>query len=150
MEEFFNFITCNQAFNAAFLSWLIAQIIKMIITFVTERTFSIRHFMDSGGMPSSHSAFVVALAVSVAFIDGIASTQFAVSAALACIVMYDAAGVRRAAGEQAKVLNKLLDSWENQEPDFVRMELKEILGHTPAQVMAGALLGALIAVLIML
>ena len=99
-------------------------------------------------MPSSHSSFVVALALTIAFTEGVASTQFAISLALACIVMYDAAGVRRAAGEQAKAINKLMDTWENQEPDFVRMEIKEILGHTPIQVLAGAILGAAIAVLL--
>jgi acid phosphatase family membrane protein YuiD len=150
MKEFLIFITSNIAFDAAFLSWFIAQVIKMVTVLVTEKTFSIRRFMDSGGMPSSHSAFVAALAVCIAFIDGFASTQFALAAALACVVMYDAAGVRRAAGEQAKVLNKLMDAWEDQEPEFVQTQLKEIMGHTPAQVGAGALLGIVIGLIFML
>ena len=145
MEEIFNFIICNKALNAAFIAWLAAQIIKMIIALLTEKTFSFRRFMDSGGMPSSHSSFAVALCVCIAKIDGFNSSAFAIAAAFACIVMYDAAGVRRAAGEQAKVLNKMMNTWENQEPGFVRGELKELLGHTPAQVVAGALLGAVIA-----
>ena len=150
MKEFFIFITSNIAFDAAFLSWFIAQVIKMVITLVTEKTFDIRKFMNSGGMPSSHSAFVAALAICIAFTDGFASTQFALAAALACVVMYDAAGVRRAAGEQAKVLNKMMDAWEDMEPEFMQMQLKEILGHTPAQVGAGAVLGIVIALIFML
>ena len=145
MEEFFALITSNHTFNVAFISWFTAQLLKMIIVLITEKRIDIRKMLASGGMPSSHSAFVVALAVSIGKICGIASTQFALALGFACIVMYDAAVIRRAAGEQAKILNKMMDDWENKEPNFVKKELKELLGHTPLQVFAGAALGFLFA-----
>lgn len=144
MKDFFLLIVSNQTFNVAFISWFIAQLIKVIVVLVTEKRLDIRKILDSGGMPSSHSAFVVALAVSIGKIGGIESTQFALALGFACIVMYDAAGIRRAAGEQAKILNQMMESWENSDPDFVEKELKELLGHTPLQVFAGAVLGFLI------
>ena len=147
MIEFFN---QYKFLVVPFLLWFGIQTFKVLYEYFKEGKWNIKRFMGAGGMPSSHSAVVVSLAALVGKYIGISSPIFALSALFAFITMYDAAGVRRAAGEQAKALNKLLDSWENQEPDFVRMELKEILGHTPAQVIAGALLGALIAVLLML
>lgn len=144
MKEFFLMIVSNHTFNVAFISWFTAQLIKVIVVLITEKKLDIRKILDSGGIPSSHSAFVVAMAISIAKICGIASTQFALALGFACIVMYDAAGIRRAAGEQAKILNQMMESWENTDPKFVQKELKELLGHTPIQVFAGAVLGFLI------
>lgn len=98
-------------------------------------------------MPSSHAAFVVSLAVSVGLAEGFTSSLFAVSVVVALVVMYDAAGVRRAAGQQAKILNKLVEDWEKNNFENTEKKLKELLGHTPVEVFAGAVLGALIAFL---
>jgi len=102
----------------------------------------------AGGMPSSHSAFVTALAVTAARYCGLGSSEFALAAAFAIVVMYDAAGVRRAAGEQAKIINYMMDHWSETTPERFHKELKELLGHTPVEVIAGALLGTLIGLLI--
>ena len=95
-------------------------------------------------MPSSHSSLVTSLATAVAILDGIYSTSFAISAVLALVVMYDAAGVRRAAGQQAKILNKIVEEWEHLDFGKTDKRLKELLGHTPFEVFAGAILGILI------
>ena len=129
------------------LSWFIAQLLKVITTLIKNKKIDFRRFVGSGGMPSSHSSFVTSLAVGVGIIDGFGSTAFAMAAVFALVVMYDAAGVRRAAGQQARILNKIVEEWER--ADFAKTDkrLKELLGHTPKEVIAGALLGILIAFL---
>lgn len=128
------------------LAWFTAQVLKVIFVLVKSKRFDFSRFVGAGGMPSSHSAFVVSLAVSTGLVEGFNSTLFAIAVVVALVVMYDAAGVRRAAGQQAKILNKLVDEWEK--GDFAQTEkkLKELLGHTPVEVFAGAVLGAAIAV----
>ena len=98
-------------------------------------------------MPSSHSSTVTALCVAVGLTDGFQSSVFAVSFILALVVMYDAAGVRRAAGQQAKILNKIVEDWGKTNYRDTEKKLKELLGHTPVEVFAGALLGIAIALL---
>ncbi len=142
------FITGNKILISALLGWLSAQIIKVVIGLVKEKRFSWKRLTGSGGMPSSHSSFVVALTTQVARIEGLDSSLFAVAAALAIIVMYDAAGVRRAAGEQAKILNYMMDHWQEYTPYMRQKELKELLGHTPIEVIAGAILGLIIGIII--
>ena len=129
------------------LSWFIAQLLKVIHTIVKNKRIDFRRFVGSGGMPSSHSSFVTSLAASVGILDGFSGSSFAMAAVFALVVMYDAAGVRRAAGQQAKILNKIVEEWEK--ADFAQTDkrLKELLGHTPKEVFAGALLGILIAFL---
>lgn len=129
------------------LSWFIAQFIKVVTVLVKSKRIDFRRFIGSGGMPSSHSSFVTSLAASVAITDGFSSTSFAISVVLALVVMYDAAGVRRAAGQQAKILNKIVEEWEH--ADFAKTDkrLKELLGHTPFEVFAGAILGIVIAII---
>lgn len=129
------------------LSWFVAQLIKVITTLIKDKKINFRRFVGSGGMPSSHSSFVTSLATAIAIDCGMGSPEFAISVVFALIVMYDAAGVRRAAGQQAKILNKLVEEWEN--ADFAQTDkrLKELLGHTPKEVFAGAVLGILIAFL---
>lgn len=97
--------------------------------------------LSSGGMPSSHSSFVCACASSVAYLYGWSSPLFAIAAVVAVVVMYDASNVRRAAGEQAKILNYIMEHWTEMKPAMFGQELKELLGHTPLQVLMGALLG---------
>jgi len=130
-----------------FISWFIAQFIKVVTVLIKSKRIDFRRFIGTGGMPSSHSSFVTSLTTSVAITEGFSSTAFAISVVLALVVMYDAAGVRRAAGQQAKILNKIVEEWEH--ADFAKTDkrLKELLGHTPFEVFAGAILGIAIAII---
>lgn len=127
------------------LSWFIAQFIKVVLTLIKDKKIDFRRFIGAGGFPSSHAALVTSLATSVGLIDGFSGTGFAISVVLALVVMYDAAGVRRAAGQQARILNKIVEEWENSDLASKDKRLKELLGHTPKEVIAGAILGILIA-----
>lgn len=127
------------------LSWFTAQVLKVIFTLIEKKRLDFRRFVGSGGMPSSHSAFVTSLATAVGLQNGFSSTEFAISTVFALVVMYDAAGVRRAAGQQARILNKLVEQWEKSDFSDTDKHLKELLGHTPKEVFAGALLGMAIA-----
>ena len=128
------------------LSWFVAQASKVFSTLKRKKRLDFRRFIGAGGMPSSHTSFVTSLAAAVGLENGFESTEFAICAVLAIVVMYDAAGVRRAAGQQARVINKLVDDWE--EDDFSNSEkLKELWGHTPKEVFVGALLGIVVAVI---
>ena len=122
-------------------SWATAQVLKVVIQLVTKRRLDWRRIWGSGGMPSSHSAFVCACASSVGFMYGWSSPLFSIAAVLAIVVMYDAANVRKAAGEQAKILNYIMEHWTEMKPALFGKELKEFLGHTPFQVLMGGLLG---------
>jgi len=128
------------------IAWLIAQLLKTVVNIVTERRLNFVSLMASGGMPSSHSATVSALAVSIGLTEGFASPFFAIAFLFAYIVMYDAAGVRRETGEQAKILNKMLIDLTEGHTDEMPKQLKELVGHTPLQVFAGAVLGIAIAI----
>ena len=130
----------NHALMAALLAWLIAQIMKVVLVFWGEKRLDFSRMVGSGGMPSSHSALIVAMAVSVGKYEGLSSTAFAIAAAVALVVMYDAANVRREAGRQAELFNRIvLDFYRDNHLD--QEKLKELLGHTPVEVAAGALLG---------
>ena len=122
------------------LAWLIAQTIKLIITLVTEKRFDIGLMTSMGGMPSSHSATVCALAVTLGKLAGWTAYVFAISFFLALIVMYDAGGVRRTVGNQSVVLNKILDELFRGQEEFEE-RLKEFIGHTRVEIIAGAALG---------
>lgn len=139
--NFVDFLTENLILNLAILAWAIAQILKFIVVMVTEGRMNWRYMLSSGGMPSSHSAFVCACASSVAYLYGWSSPLFSIAAVVAVVVMYDASNVRRAAGEQAKILNYIMGHWTQMKPAMFGRELKELLGHTPLQVLMGALLG---------
>ena len=127
------------------LSWFTAQFIKVILTLIKDRKIDFRRFVGAGGFPSSHAALVTSLATSVGLIDGFSGTEFAITVVLALVVMYDAAGVRRAAGQQARILNKIVEEWEKSDLASKDKRLKELLGHTPKEVIAGAILGIIIA-----
>ncbi|MGI6080189.1 MAG: divergent PAP2 family protein [Candidatus Avilachnospira sp.] len=143
-EELLN----NRILICAVVAWAIAQFLKTIIDFRVYKTFHPDRLVGSGGMPSSHSAFVCALATTALMEYGLSSFQFSISFALAAIVMYDATGVRRETGKQAKILNRILHEnlfeWKGQ---VLEEKLKEYVGHTPLQVFAGAVLGIVIALL---
>lgn len=133
-------IFSNKIIGCALMAWFVAQALKVVIDLLLKRKLNIGRMIGSGGMPSSHSAMVTALAVAVGRTEGAASVLFAICAVLAAIVMYDAAGVRREAGEQAKIINQMVENWIDDDTDFGR-ELKELVGHTPLEVFAGAALG---------
>ena len=138
----------NKVLMTAVSGWFIAQLLKVIFTLFKNKRIDWTRFVGSGGMPSSHSAFVIALTISVGYTEGVSSAMFAICAVLSFVVMYDASGVRRATGIQAKVLNKLVDSYEETEDVEISNEkLKELIGHSPLEVVAGAILGIVIAVI---
>lgn len=141
----------NRMFIAAASGWIIAQMLKTLIHMWFNRKFVAERLVGSGGMPSSHSATVCGLATAAGIEYGAGSYQFAIAAIFAIIVMYDAMGVRREAGIQAKVLNEMMDMFMHMGKEMsVEERLKEFVGHTPLQVLVGALLGILIAFLIYL
>ena len=132
----------------AFSGIITAQLIKCIVFLIIKRKLDVRLFTTTGGMPSSHSAGVMGLSTAVGLINGFNSIEFAISIGFACIVMYDAAGVRRAAGKQAACLNRIIMDVYKQDLAEAGGKLKELLGHTPMQVLVGAAYGVFYAVLI--
>ncbi|NPV70876.1 MAG: divergent PAP2 family protein [Firmicutes bacterium] len=136
----------NRALVASTASWMIAQMLKVLFSYVETRRLDFRRFVSPGGMPSSHAAAVSCLVVLTAREFGLSSTHLAIVVVFALIVMYDAAGVRRAAGKQAAVLNTIVR--EIHALRGLRNErLRELLGHTPVEVIAGALLGITVAIM---
>lgn len=139
----------NEVLISAIAGWTVAQILKTLIDFGINRKFSPERLVGSGGMPSSHSGTVCALTASAAWVYGIGSFEFAVCFILSAVVMYDATGVRRETGKQAKLLNMIMEQdLFNLDNDQFHEKLKEFIGHTPLQVFAGALLGILVAYLV--
>ena len=132
----------------AFSGIVTAQIIKFLLHLIIKRSMDLRLFTTTGGMPSSHSAGVMGLSTAVGLIKGFDSIEFAIALGYAFIVMYDAAGVRRAAGKQAACLNKIIMDLYNQDLQEAGGKLEELLGHTPMQVLVGALYGVAYAFLI--
>lgn len=159
----------NKIIVICFVAWLIAQVLKTILDFFVHKEFKPERLVGSGGMPSSHSALVISLVIAVGRIEGVGSTYFAISCVLAGVVIYDAMGVRRAAGEQAKVLNTMVLDFKNMTEFFNSLKkqfleegikgvdksstdfqkvLKEYLGHTPLEVLAGSIIGILVGALV--
>ena len=129
------------------ITWVIVQSCKVIIDLIKNKKLNVRRMWGAGGMPSSHSALMTSLATTIAYTEGLESPLFAITVIMAGVVMYDAAGVRRAAGKQARVLNQIIES----EGDInVQEKLIELLGHTPVEVLAGAFVGILVASLLRL
>lgn len=155
-------LASNYYIDIAVISWFSAQLIKTILFYLQNGILQAERMVGAGGMPSAHSAFVCSIAIAIAKKVGYASPEFAIALAFACVVMYDAMGVRRAAGEQAKVLNQMVLDLSNpnslfallgghipessdEDEDREQKELNEFLGHTPLEVLGGALLGIVIA-----
>ncbi|MDD4602014.1 hypothetical protein SDC9_30320 [bioreactor metagenome] len=134
----------NVVLMSAVTAWLCAQFLKTAFNCIKYRQFNAERLIGAGGMPSSHTALVVGLSASIGLTEGINSSMFAISLVLAGIVMYDAAGVRRAAGKHAKVINKLVRH-TNAELTVRDIKLKELLGHHPVEVLAGAVVGIAVA-----
>jgi acid phosphatase family membrane protein YuiD len=130
----------------ALVAWAIAQVTKVALTSISQRRLNLRVLAEMGGMPSSHAALVMGLTAAVGRVDGLGSAPFAIALIFSVVVMYDAQGVRRAAGRQAAVLNRLVE-------DLVHMRgiqedrLRELLGHTPFEVLVGAALGVAVGLL---
>jgi hypothetical protein len=129
------------------LLWAGIQLFKVLYDLVTTKKFNFKRILGAGGMPSSHSAVVVSLATMIGKDQGFDTPLFAISLIFAFVVMYDAAGVRRAAGKQAKLLNKLVET-PGLSTGEVQEKLVEVLGHTPIQVFVGALIGAVVGAIV--
>ena len=143
-----NFYILNTGYEVIFTmftSIILAQILKVILYTLIRQKWDFRMFTTTGGMPSSHSAGVVSLSMIIGFINGFDSTIFAVALGNAFIVMYDAAGIRRASGKMAACLNRIMDDFYKHDVQSVGEKLKELLGHTPFEVFAGALFGIIYA-----
>ena len=140
----------NKIFVSAVIGWLVAQVLKTLIHFILTKKLVAERMVGSGGMPSSHSATVCALATATGIQYGGGGFEFAVTVMLAIIVMYDAMGVRRETGKQGQVLNEMLEVFTNMGKQIsAEAKLKEFVGHTPLQVLMGAILGIAIAVVVM-
>ncbi len=126
---------------AGILAAIIAQIIKFFLYTITHRKIDFHIFTTTGGMPSSHSAGVIGIACAVGIIQGFDSISFAIAMGYSLVVMYDAAGIRRASGKMATCLNRIMDDFYKHDVSSVGTKLKELLGHTPKEVFAGAVLG---------
>ena len=146
MKEIFLQLSQNKIFLTTLSAWLIAQTMKVFIGVVQKKRLDFRLFVGTGGMPSSHVAGAACLAASVGLEYGFDSVLFALAASFAIVVMFDAQGVRRATGKQARILNKMTDDiyWQGKIHDG---RLRELIGHTPLEVIGGFLVGVLIAVL---
>lgn len=142
--NFFVKIAGNRVLIACITAWFIAQVIKIILTYYSSKKLDLTRLTGSGGMPSSHTAFVMALSTSIGKMYGWDSAIFAVSLCFTLVVMYDAAGVRRAAGNQAKILNRIIEDLAHNKP-ITDEKLKELIGHTPKEVVVGAILGIAVA-----
>lgn len=147
--DFITELLHNQIFLSAVIGWLVAQVLKTLIHMILTREFVAERMVGSGGMPSSHAATVCGLATASGMKYGGGSFEFAISVMLAIIVMYDAMGVRRETGKQGQVLNEMLEVFMNMGKKISpEAKLKEFVGHTPLQVLMGAILGIIIAVII--
>lgn len=144
--DFLPQLLSNEIFLTAAIAWMSAQCVKTLIHLLLTKTFVPERLVGSGGMPSCHSSTVCALATATSYTCGVDSPVFAITLILAIIVMYDAMGVRRDTGIQARVLNEMLEAFEALGKDISAEEkLKEFIGHTPLQVLVGAILGILTA-----
>ncbi len=139
----------NEVLISAIVGWTVAQVLKTLIDFGLNKSFTPERLVGSGGMPSSHSATVCGLTTASALCYGAESFQFAISFVLSAVVMYDAIGVRQETGKQARLLNLIMEQdWFNLDNQEIQKRLKEFVGHTPLQVAAGAALGIILALIV--
>ncbi len=134
-----------QVIVVSFICSFVAQFLKIVYKLIRTGHLDLRMMARTGGMPSSHSCTTMGMATSVGLIEGFDSVSFAIALCLACIVMYDAAGVRRTVGLQAKVLNHMVEELFSEHPHISSERIKEFLGHTPIEVFVGAAIGIVIA-----
>ena len=148
--DFLSELAQNKILISAATGWIIAQVLKTIIHTWFTKNFVAERLVGGGGMPSSHSATVCALSTATAMQYGAASFEFAMAAIFALVVMYDAIGVRQESGKQAKVINDMVELFAHMGKDVdIEKQLKEFIGHTPLQVLCGAILGIITAFVIM-
>lgn len=148
MKFILNLIS-NEVLITSALSWLTAGFFKVFIELILNKRLMFSRIIGSGGMPSSHTATVVALCVSVAYVEGVASSLFALTVMFAIIVIHDAVGVRFETGKQAKILNLMMFETEAFKNLDFESKLKEYVGHTPFQVIVGAMVGAFVSFVMM-
>ncbi len=141
-----NSLLDNRILLSSFVAWAVAQVSKTILDLFRQRKLILSRLVSSGGMPSSHSALVTGLATATGRVMGLGSASFAIAVVMASIVMYDAAGVRRAVSIQARILNQMIEEAFQGSP-MAEKRLRELIGHTPIQVLVGALLGIGVALL---
>ncbi len=141
----FGSVLNNHALIISLISCVLAQLSKVVVELIYHGKLNFRVIFESGGMPSSHSALVTALATDIGLRKGWDSGEFAIATVFAIIVMYDAAGVRQAAGKQAKILNQMIEELFTGDHHLTEIHLKELLGHTPFQVLIGSIMGVVIA-----
>lgn len=146
----------NKILDVVFVAWFVAQFYKVVFSLIVEKKINFRRMWETGGMPSSHSSTVTSLATCIGIVEGVKSNLFAVAVIFSGIVMYDAAGIRRAAGKQAGVLNTFLEKipliigkkqYKKYFKDEKTTKLKELLGHTPIEVFVGAIVGIVVGIL---
>ncbi len=142
----FEELKLNHLFSVTILAWVIAQAIKVTLGVIRTKKFDFRWFIGTGGMPSAHAAGASALAITSGFDYGFNSGIFALAIVFAMVTMFDAQGVRRSAGRQARILNKITEDiyWQGRIPET---RLKELIGHTPVEVIVGSIIGILIAII---
>ena len=148
MKEFISrFFMHNHILSITLIAWIFTQTIKVTLGVMQQKRFDFRWFIGTGGMPSSHAAGATALALSSGMELGFSSPIFALAFVFAMVTMFDAQGVRRSAGKQAEILNKIMEDiqWQGK---IKEDKLKELLGHTPFQVLIGSIIGALIALIL--
>ncbi len=152
LDNYYNYVLFS-----AIISWISAQVLKTLLNFIIDKELNLERLVGPGGMPSAHSAFVCSATLAVSRKIGIQSTEFAIIFIIAMVVMYDAMGIRRAAGMHAKKINEMNKILEknpdspkknNNKYKHKNKELKEVLGHTPFEVLGGALLGIIIALIV--
>ena len=146
MDVIHSILTWNEILTVSILGWLTAQLIKTTISSLLAGKLQLERMVGDGGMPSAHSATVCAMVVATGRIEGVHSSLFAIACVVAIITMHDAMGVRHETGEQAKVLNNIIEMWleesESRSPILQNMHLKDMVGHTPLQVHGGLIAGA--------
>ena len=150
MLQFFSDLWANMPLKCAVCSWCVAQAIKVLISLWLDKKLDWRRCFGMGGMPSSHSAFVFSLMLSIGVQETVASPLFALAFALAAVVIYDAMGVRRETGRQGAVLNEILSQVLVEGKPITEQQLKELVGHSPLEVAAGILLGSIITLIMTL
>lgn len=146
MMDFLTQIVKNKIFMTTLSAWIVAQSIKVTIGVINQKRFDFRWFVGTGGMPSSHAAGASCLAAAIGMECGFDTVYFALAASFAIVVMFDAQGVRRSSGKQARILNKIMDDiyWKGK---IHEGRLRELIGHTPIEVIVGFLLGITIALI---
>ncbi len=142
--NFFEGMISNYIFWVALASWFAAQFGKVVVSLIAEKRLDWSRLIGSGGLPSSHSSLVMGMSTAIGLRNGFDSPFYAIALVLALIVMYDASGVRRAVGTQAAILNQMINDLYAKKP-IAEEKLKELIGHTPFEVLAGAILGIIIA-----